>query len=88
MVYRRCPACRSFYDKKLGACSECGTPQGVYNSHLYVTALNDNLYAQATAAEHEARTHESVHRWAGETARELRREGLLDVAAHVLAPRE
>ena len=80
-----------FYPKKLGACPECGCPPGAYNPHLYRVKVDNGLLAQADAAVKQRNLEDAVlHRgatlpWAREAAAEMRRNGTLDIAAHVLA---
>lgn len=80
-----------FYDKKHGACPECGCPPGAYNPHLYRAKVDNVLYAQADASVKQRNLEDAVQRgdatlpWAREAAAEMRRNGTLDIAAHVLA---
>lgn len=46
MIQRRCPSCRSFYDKKLGDCPECGEAAAETNKWLVTAKLNNHLYSQ------------------------------------------
>lgn len=96
MIQRRCPICAHFYDKKLGPCPECGTPQGVYSSHLYTAKLNNHLYDMATQAETRRRQEDAIMAgaknapipaWCRESAAEMRRNGTLDIAAAALSRR-
>lgn len=50
---RRCPACRAWYEKKLGDCPHCEAPAAQFNPWLKTAALNSQLYDQARTADRE-----------------------------------
>ena len=66
MVYTRCMGRveheTRFYDKKLGACPECGCPVGELNTHLYRAKLDSHLWAQAQSAHDTQRKYAAIQR--------------------------
>lgn len=50
MTQLRCRACATFFDKKLGACPECGTEKTGLNVALVNSRWESNLNSQAAHA--------------------------------------
>ena len=81
MTESRCMGCAHWFDKKLGACPECGW-SSAYNSHADKTRLDRDLFAKAEHAEKERKLGEALRsgrepdppRWARQKAREIVRD--------------
>lgn len=56
MIQRRCPNCRSFYEKKLGDCPDCGEERAQTNKWLVTAKLNNHLYGQVARQEKEVKS--------------------------------
>ncbi len=71
--------CAHWFDKKLGACDECGCPIGAHNPHAYRAGLDRHLFASAERAHQEQRLDRALRsgrepdppRWARQAAKQI-----------------
>ena len=60
MTQRRCQGCRTFYDKKLGDCPDCGQAPYAHNKWLVTAQLNGNLNDMHRSADRERKFERSL----------------------------